>query len=313
MIWIIAILQTLLFVLAAPLLSGLVKNVKCKLQNRTAPSIFQPYFNLNKLFRKEVLIADTTSQMFCVAPYMIFIATICACSLIPLLIVNTANTIPADIIVIVGLLSLARLFLMLAGMDTGTSFGGMGSSRESLISTIAEPALVIILFSFAIIAMSTNLSSIINYMITKKLWLEPSLIFAMIGFSLITLAETGRVPVDNPATHLELTMIHEAMILEYSGRYLALIEWAAQIKFMLYAVLLINLFFPWGITNTLSLYCIGLSILILAIKLVLFVIVLGLVESSLAKMRLFRAPYMLNVAFVCGLLSILIRIIVKVG
>ena len=313
MIWIIAILQTLLFVLAAPLLSGLVKNVKCKLQNRTAPSIFQPYFNLNKLFRKEVLIATTTSQVFRAAPYVIFVATVFACSLVPLLIVSTAGTMFADIIVIVGLLSLARFFLMLAGMDTGTSFGGMGSSREALISTIAEPALVITFFSFAIIAMSTNLSSIINYMITQKLWLEPSLIFALIGFSLITLAETGRVPVDNPATHLELTMIHEAMILEYSGRYLALIEWAAQIKFMLYAVLLINLFFPWGITDILSWYNIGSSMLILAAKLVFFVIVLGLVESSLAKMRLFRAPYMLNVAFVCGLLSILIRIIVKVG
>ena len=311
--WLIAILQTLLFVITAPLLAGVVKNVKCRLQNRTAPPLWQQYLNLNKLFRKEVLLADTTSQLFRVAPYIIFGVTAFACSLVPLFVVVVTNNILADVIVIVGLLSLARFFLVMAGMDTGTAFGGMGSSREMLISAVAEPALLMVLFAVGMMSKSTNLSVIIGDMTSHYLWMQPSLIFAAIGLILVALAETGRIPVDNPATHLELTMIHEAMILEYSGRYLALIEWAAQIKFMLYAVLLVNLFFSWGIATDLSLYGLGLSAFMLVIKLIVLVIALGLAESSLAKMRLFRAPYLLNIAFMCGLLSVLIHIIVKVG
>jgi formate hydrogenlyase subunit 4 len=313
MMWLIAIIQTLLFVIAAPLLAGLVKNVKCRLQNRTAPPLWQPYLNLNKLFRKEVLIADTTSQLFRAAPYIIFSVTVFACSLVPMLVIDVTASVLNDVIVIVGLLSLVRFFLVMAGMDTGTSFGGMGSSREMLISATAEPALLIIFFAVGTVSMSTNLSVIIDYIGVNHLWMQPSLIFAGLGFALIALAETGRIPVDNPATHLELTMIHEAMILEYSGRYLALIEWAAQIKFMLYAVLFVNLFFSWGITYNLCWSSISISALLLIVKLIMLIVVLGLAESSLAKMRLFRAPYLLSVAFMCGLLSVLVQIIFKVG
>lgn len=311
--WLIAIAQTLLFVIAAPLFAGVMKWVKCQLQNRIAPPIWQPYLNLNKLFRKEVLIATTTSQLFRIAPYVIFSITIFICATVPLLITNTPTTAIADVIVIVGLFALARFFLTLAGMDTGTAFGGMGSSREMLISAIAEPALLMVFFAVAMTAMSTNLAVIINQLALHRLWLQPSLIFAALGFILVSLAETGRIPVDNPATHLELTMIHEAMILEYSGRYLALIEWAAQIKFMLYAILFINLFFPWGIVSDFSWFNIGLSILALVIKLLLLMIILGMSEISLAKLRLFRVPYLLNLAFVLGLLAVLIHIIIEVG
>ena len=311
--WLVAIAQTLLFVIAAPLLAGVVKWVKCQLQNREAPPIWQSYLNLNKLFRKEVLLATTTSQLFRVAPYIIFSITIFICAVVPLLIINTPTTAIADVIVIVGLFALARFFLTLAGMDTGTAFGGMGSSREMLISAIAEPALLMVFFAVAMTAMSTNLAMIINQLALHHLWLQPSLIFAALGFILVALAETGRIPVDNPATHLELTMIHEAMILEYSGRYLAFIEWAAQIKFMLYAILFINLFFPWGIASDFSWFSIGLSILTLMFKLLLLVIILGIAEISLAKLRLFRVPYLLNLAFILGLLAVLIHIIIVVG
>ncbi|CAL7960313.1 Formate hydrogenlyase [Gammaproteobacteria bacterium] len=311
--WLVAIAQTLLFVIAAPLFAGVMKWVKCQLQNREAPPIWQPYLNLNKLFRKEVLIATTTSQLFRIAPYIIFSITIFICAVVPLLIINTPTTAIADVIVIVGLFALARFFLALAGMDTGTAFGGMGSSREMLISTIAEPALLMVFFAVAMTAMSTNLAMIINQLTLHHLWLQPSLIFAALGFILVALAETGRIPVDNPATHLELTMIHEAMILEYSGRYLAFIEWAAQIKFMLYAILFINLFFPWGIANDFNWINIGLGILALVVKLLLLTIILGMAEISLAKLRLLRVPYLLNLAFILGLLAVLIHIIIEVG
>jgi formate hydrogenlyase subunit 4 len=310
--WLIAIAQTLIFVITAPLLAGVMKWVKCKLQNREASPIWQPYLNLNKLFRKEVLIATTTSKLFRITPYIIFSITVFICTIVPLLIINTPTTAIADVIVIVGLFALARFFLALAGMDTGTAFGGMGSSREMLISAAAEPALLMVFFAVAMTAMSTNLAMIVTQLALHHLWLQPSLIFAALGFILVALAETGRIPIDNPDTHLELTMIHEAMILEYSGRYLAFIEWATQIKFMLYAILFINLFFPWGITNDFSWLGIGFSIFALMVKLLLLTIILGIAEINLAKLRLFKIPYLLNLAFILGLLAVLIHIIIEV-
>lgn len=284
--------MTALIIILAPLFSGITKRVKCRLQNRTSPPIWQPYLNLKKLFHKQVLIADTTSQIFRATPYIIFGIMVFVCIFLPYI----------DVILLIGLLSLSRFFLILAGMDTGTAFGGMGSSRESLISAVAEPALLIALFAAAIIAGSTNLAVIMSKLSQANFWLQPSLIFAAAAFALVALAETGRIPIDNPATHLELTMIHEAMLLEYSGRYLALIEWAAQIKFMLYAVLLVNIFFAFG--N-------NLNIVFLGLKLIILIIILGASESCLAKLRLFRAPYLLNVAFLFGLLSILTHFIIE--
>jgi formate hydrogenlyase subunit 4 len=285
--------MTALIIILAPLFFGIVKWVKCYLQNRTSPPIWQPYLNLNKLFHKQVLIADTTSQIFRATPYIIFGIMIFICAFLPYI----------DVILLIGLLSLSRFFLILAGMDTGTAFGGMGSSRENLISSVAEPALLIALFAAAIIAGSTNLAVIVSKLSQVHFWIQPSLIFAAAAFALVALAETGRIPIDNPATHLELTMIHEAMLLEYSGRYLALMEWAAQIKFMLYAVLLINIFFAFG--NNFNITFLGL-------KLIILIIILGASESCLAKLRLFRVPYLLNIAFLFGLLSILTHFIIEV-
>jgi formate hydrogenlyase subunit 4 len=311
-IWLISITQTLLFVISAPLFTGIVRWIKCRLQNRTAPSIWQPYLNLNKLFCKEVLIATTTSPLFRIVPFMIFSVTIIICTAVPLFIINTTNNVCADVIVIIGLFALIRFMLALAGMDTGTIFGGMGSSREMFISSIAEPAIAMVFFTVAMTASSANLPNIIEYLTSHDLYLSPSLILAVFGFILVALAETGRIPIDNPSTHLELTMIHEAMILEYSGKYLALIEWSSQIKLMLYAALLINIFFSWGITNSLAWSAIGWSIFIFICKIIILAAILGFTEISLTKVRLFRVPYLLNLAFIFGLLAILTQIIIGV-
>ena len=312
-IWLITITQALLFVISAPLLSGIVRWVKCQLQNRTSPSVWQPYLNLNKLFRKETLISTTTSSLFRFIPFVIFSITIIISAAVPLFVVNTASNTIADIIVIIGLFALIRFLLALAGMDTGTAFGGMGSSREMLISSIAEPAIMMVFFAIAMTATSTNLSNIIEHLTSCNLYLSPSLILAAFGFVLVALAETGRIPIDNPSTHLELTMIHEAMVLEYSGKYLALLEWSSQIKLLLYATLFINIFFPWGIANHLVWNDIGWSIFMFICKITVLTVVLGFTEISLAKLRLFRAPYLLNLAFIFGLLAVLINIIMPVS
>jgi len=307
-IW-LTIIQALLFVISAPLFIGITRWVKCRLQNRTAPPVWQPYLNLNKLFHKEILIATTTSSLFGIVPFLIFGITIVISATIPLFIIYPASQTFADLIVIIGLFALIRFLLALAGMDTGTAFGGMGSSREMFISLIAEPAIVMALFAVAMLAASTNVANIVSFVTTHNLYLHPSLILAAFGLVLVALAENGRVPVDNPTTHLELTMIHEAMILEYSGKYLALLEWSAQIKLLLYATLIINMFFPWGIAAELSLSAIGIGVGAFICKIIMLAIALSFTEVNLTKLRLFRAPDILNVAFIFGLLAILIQII----
>ncbi len=311
--WLVAIIQPLIIVAGAPLFAGIIRWIKCHLQNRTSPSIWQPYQNLNKLFHKESVIADTTSTIFRMAPFLVFGIMAMISITIPLFAVNSAIQSFADVIVIIGLFALARFLLALAGMDSGTSFGGMGSSREMTISSIAEPATAIVFFTVAMAASSTNLPNIVHYLSTHSIYLYPSLILAACGFVLVALAETGRIPIDNPSTHLELTMIHEAMILEYSGKYLALIEWSSQIKLLIYTALLINIFAPWGIANQLSLAAIFWGMISFAYKALVLAIALGTTEVNLAKVRLFRAPYLLSLAFIFGILAILIHIIIEVG
>jgi formate hydrogenlyase subunit 4 len=313
MVLIITLLQSLIFVISAPLLIGLVKWSKCQLQNRRGPSVLQPYRDLRKLFRKEAVVASTASRIFRITPYIIFGVTVLASAAIPLFIANGYAGVIADAIVLVGLFGLARFFIALAGMDVGTSFGGMGSSREMMVSALAEPALLMAFFALAMIASSTNLVVMVKYLMQSQLLFHPSLIFVALGFAIVAIAETGRIPVDNPATHLELTMIHEAMILEYSGRHLALIEWAAQIKFMIYCVLFINLFLPLGIAGSFDLISLVFGLVGIALKLIFLVMVLVVAEINLAKFRLFRVPNLLNFAFLFCLLGVLIHIILEVG
>ena len=309
--WILAVLETLLFIAAAPLLAGWIKRLKCLLQNRKAPSLFQPYRDLRKLYSKQPIRPTPASWIFIAAPYIVFAATVLAAAFVPLVAVNLPTARIADLIVLVGFFALARTFLVLAGMDIGTAFGGMGSSREMTISSLAEPAMLMAVFTLAMSAHTTNLSQAINYVLNTGLVLRPSFVFALGGLMLVTVAETGRIPVDNPATHLELTMIHEAMILEYSGRWLALIEWASQIKLMLYGVLIANIFFPWGIAQAFTVSALAFGILVIAGKLALLAILLVLSEVLLAKMRIFRVQEYLSFAYLLSGLGMLSYIILE--
>ena len=312
-LWAVALLQAVLYVMLAPLLTGWIRKVKALLQNRRGPSVLQPYRELYKLFGKEARMAHTASPLFRAAPYIVFVATWFAAAAVPLVATSLPTAVIADVIVIVGLLALARVFLALAGMDVGTAFGGMGASREMLVSALAEPALLMAVFTLAMTAHSTNLSSVVDFQVAAAGVLRPSYLFALAGLMLVSIAETGRIPIDNPATHLELTMIHEAMILEYSGRHLALMDWAAQVKLLLYAVLVVNVFFPWGIAQTPEVGQLLIGLAVVLAKLGVLGAVLALAETVLAKMRLFRAPAFLNLALLLGLLGLLSHVMLEVG
>ena len=311
--WLLALLQTALFVTAAPLLVGWLRFLKARLQNRRAPSLFQPYRDLTKLFNKEPLVADTASPIFRAAPYIVFSVTVLTAAVIPLIAVHLPTAAIADVIVLVGFLALGRFFLALAAMDVGTAFGGMGASREMTVSSLAEPAMLMAIFTLTMTAQSTNLSHAIDFLLSQGLVLRPSFMFATVALALVAVAETGRIPVDNPTTHLELTMLHEAMILEYSGRHLALMEWAAQVKLMIYGVLIANIFLPWGIATRLEPEALLIGLGAIAAKLMVLAVLLAVSETVLAKMRLFRAPEFLNLAFLMALLGMLSHVILEVG
>lgn len=309
--WLIAIIQTALFVALAPLLVGWLRWCKCFLQNRRAPSLFQPYRDLIKLTRKQPVVAEHASWVFTRAPYIIFSATILAASVVPLIALNLPTSASADVIVFVGFLASARFFLALAGLDIGTAFGGMGSSREMTVSSLAEPAMLMAVFTLSMAASTTNLSVGITHVLNDGLVLRPSFVFALFALILVAIAETGRIPIDNPTTHLELTMIHEAMILEYSGRHLALIEWSSHLKLMIYGVLIANIFFPWGIAETFSLQTLSYGLLFIMGKLAFLAILLAIGETLVAKMRLFRVQEYLSFAYLLGLLGMLSHIILE--
>lgn len=310
--WGVSVLQVLLYAALAPLLAGWIRKVKARLQNRRGASVWQPYRDLSKLFGKEARMAHTASPLFRAAPYIVFVATWLAATAVPLVATHSPAAAVADVIVIAGLLALARFFLALAGMDVGTAFGGMGASREMFVSALAEPAMLMAVFTLAMTAHSTNLASVVDYQLANTI-LRPSFMFALAGLVLVAIAETGRIPVDNPTTHLELTMIHEAMILEYSGRHLALMEWAAQIKLLLYGALLANVFFPWGIAQESGFASLAVGFGSVVLKIALLGVALALSETVLAKMRLFRAPAFLNLALLLGLLGLLSHVILEVG
>jgi formate hydrogenlyase subunit 4 len=311
--WLLALAQTLLFVAAAPLLAGWVKRVKCHLQNRAAPSVFQPYRDLAKLLRKHLVLAERASWVFRATPYIVFGTTLLAAACVPLVALKLPTAAIADVIVLVGFLALGRFFLALAGMDIGTAFGGMGSSREMMIGALAEPVTLMAVFTLSMTASTTNLSEAVGYTLGSGLVLRPSFVFAALGLMMVAVAETGRVPVDNPATHLELTMVHEAMILEYSGRHLALLEWASKIKLMIYLALIANIFLPWGIADDLAAPTLATGVAAIAAKLALLGVLLVVWETVMAKMRLFRVPQFLGFAFLLSLLGMLTHVVLETG
>jgi len=302
--------QMLLVLLLAPLFTGFVRKLKARLLLRQGPSILQPYLDLGRLLRKEVVLAENASWLFRVSPYLIFAATWVAASLVPTFRTGLLFSWSADLIVIIALLGSARFFLALAGLDVGTSFGGIGSSREVMIASLAEPATLMIVFTLALIAGSTQLSTIAAFMTSSEVGLRVSLALGLVGLIMVAIAENGRIPIDNPATHLELTMVHEAMVLEYSGRHLALIELSASLKLILYVSLLACLFLPWGIESAgASLPTLAIGVLAYLGKLALGGFLLALFETSIAKMRVFRVPEFLGAALMLGLLATLLRFV----
>jgi formate hydrogenlyase subunit 4 len=299
--------QMSVVLLLAPLLTGIVRKVKAHLQRRQGPPLIQPYRDLRRLIGKEVVLAENASWIFRVAPYMIFAVTWVAAALIPTFATGLLFSWSGDLIAIAALLGSARFALALAGMDIGTSFGGIGSSREVMIASLAEPAMLMIVLSVALIAGSTQLSTIAVVMAAPGVGLRVSLGLALVAFVIVALAENARIPVDNPATHLELTMVHEAMVLEYSGRHLAMIDLASSLKLLLYVSLIGCLFFPFGMATTeadFGRYV--LAMLLYLLKLLMGGVLLGVFEMSIAKMRVFRVPNFLGAAFMLGLLGVLL-------
>ncbi|HLY54486.1 MAG TPA: NADH-quinone oxidoreductase subunit H [Stellaceae bacterium] len=303
-------LQMAVVVLLAPALTGLVRKVKARLLRRRGAPIVQPYRDLLRLLRKEAVLAENASWLFRAAPYLIFAATWVAAALVPTFATGLLFSWSADLIVIIALLGSARFFLALAGMDVGTSFGGIGSSREVMIASLAEPAMLMIVFTLALIAGSTQLSTIAAFMGSPAVGLRVSLGLALIALVIVALAENARIPVDNPATHLELTMVHEAMVLEYSGRHLALIEFAAALKLLLYVSLIACLFLPWGLAPAGDgPAAMAIGIVSYVAKLALGGVMLAVFETTIAKMRVFRVPQFLGAALMLGLLAVLLRFV----
>ncbi len=300
-------LQILLVVAVAPGLTGFVRWVKARLLRRRGPSLLQPYRDLYRLLRKEVVLAESSSWLFRAVPYMTFTAIWVAAALIPTFATGTLFSWSADMIAIVALLGTARFFLALAGLDVGTSFGGIGSSREMMIASVAEPAMLMAVFTLSLLAGSTQLSSVAHFMLTQHVGLRISLGLVLVALLIVAVAENARIPVDNPATHLELTMVHEAMVLEYSGRHLAMIEAAAFLKLLLYASLLACVFLPWGtaaVGDGPVAY--GIGIVAYLAKLTVAGGLLAVFETSIAKMRVFRVPEFLGAALMLGLLGTLL-------
>ena len=298
--------QTLALVLIAPLLSGGIKNWKAKLQNRRGPRPWQVYFDLAKFLRKDMVISEHASWVFALAPYVVFVTALLAGLMVPMIHTPAPLSLFGGALAVVGLLALGRFFLALGGLDPASAFGGMGSSREMTISAIAEPAMMLAIFTVAITAGSTDLSQIAQstQSATWKL-LNPAHVLAFAALFVVLLAETGRIPVDNPATHLELTMIHEAMLLEYSGRYLAFMEWGAAIKQLVLMTLLLNVFFPVGLAGPgASAAALGISLAVYLAKLLMLAAAVVVVETTNAKMRLFRVPDLLSAAFVLAALAL---------
>lgn len=308
-------IQILFIILFAPLLSGIIKKTKAVFQFRKGPSVFQPYHDLRKLFRKEAVVSHNASWIFYATPIVAFVAIIVTSALIPIWTTSLPLGFSGDIIVVIYLFALARFFVVLAGLDTASAFGGMGSSREMFVASLVEPGMMLSIFVIAVSTGSTSLSYITQSISAAGIGIiNTSYLLTFLAFFIIIIAETGRIPVDNPATHLELTMIHEAMLLEYSGKQLALIELATMIKQLLIYSLFVSIFIPWGIfsgTEILTVSAIAVSIIFYLVKVIAIGICVALTELSTAKWRLFKLPDLLSVSLILSFLSIISFVIAR--
>jgi formate hydrogenlyase subunit 4 len=297
----------------APLLTGWVNQWRAIMLNKSAPGLLQPYRVLHKLFHKEAVLAEHASPLFRIAPYVVFGCMLLASAIVPTLSTDLPLSPAADAIALVGLFALARVFISLAAMDIGTAFGSLGARREMLVGFLAEPALLMVLFCASMISRSTSLTTIVETLAHRELAIYPSLLVAGVAFTMVSLAENARVPVDNPQTHLELTMIHEALILEYSGRHLALLEWAASLKLFAYSCVGLALFFPWGVAEANAPFALLLALPVLIIKLAVGGILLAFIETISAKMRIFRVPEFLATAFMLAVIGLLVNVLLGVS
>ncbi|MGA8147972.1 MAG: NADH-quinone oxidoreductase subunit H [Gallionellaceae bacterium] len=305
--------QNVLVLLLAPLLLGWINQCRSWLQNRSGAGVLQPFRNLVKLFHKDAVLAHNASQLFLFTPYILFACMWLAAALVPVVATDMPLSPAVDVIALVGIFALARVFIALAGMDIGTAFGSMGARREMLVGFLAEPALLMVLFTASTISQSTSLITIVETLAHKQFVLYPSMAFAAVAFVMVLLAENARIPVDNPATHLELTMIHEAMILEYSARHLALVEWASSLKLLAYVTIGIALFLPWGIAGIGEWGALPLALLLLLLKLAAAGAGLALLEALSAKMRIFRVPEFMGTAFLLAVLGLLTHFLLETG
>jgi formate hydrogenlyase subunit 4 len=302
-----AVLQVAGLLAVAPLLRGGIKKMKATMQMRKGPPLLQGYYDLAKLFRKETVRSETASWVYVLGPRLYFAAAVAATMLVPVLVAASPLEGAGGILGLVGILALGRFALAAAALDTGSPFGGMGSSREMTIAALAEPALMLGLFTSALAAGSLDLGAVVRGALAPGVLFRPSDILALSGLFVVLIAETGRIPVDNPATHLELTMIHEAMVLEYAGPDLALVEWASALKELLYITLLIDLFIPFGMATTIAPGPVAIAAVAWVAKVFVFAVVITLVETTNAKLRLFRVPELVAVSLGLGFIALAIR------
>ena len=304
------LLQFAIALLLAPLLVGWVNQCRAWLANKSAPSLLLPYRTIRKLFHKDAVVAENASAIFRLTPYIVFGAMALAAAIVPSLATDLPFAHAADAIALVGLFALARVFIALAAMDIGTAFGTMGARREMFVGFLAEPALLMVLFTASLLSGSTSLPTIVETLAHREIAIYPSLAFAGVAFTMVSLAENARIPIDNPATHLELTMIHEAMTLEYSARHLALLEWASALKLFNYSCIGLALFLPFGIAQGSAdwLAILG-AIPVLIAKLAAGGFALALIETLSAKLRIFRAPEFLGTAFLLAVLAMLVNLL----
>jgi formate hydrogenlyase subunit 4 len=305
-------LELLIVMFGSPLLIGVIRKAKARLQGRRGATIFQPYADMRKWLSKEAVLSENTSWIFRFTPYLLATTMVLSTLIVPVLTTRAAFGFMGNIIALMYLFLLGTFFLALAGLDAGSAFGGMGSSREVAIAALAEPTILIAIFGIALRAGTTSLDGMITRFAAEPLlMLNAGHLLAFLAFFIVALAENGRLPVDNPATHLELTMIHEAMILEYSGRYLALAEWAAGMKLFLFLTLLSNLFFPWGVALANTPVTLFTAFVALAIKLAFFAAAIAIIETAVAKLRLFRVPELLAGSFTIALLAVVTSFFIR--
>lgn len=304
MTYIIFAIQLLILPALSPMFVGIIRKMKAMFQRRQGASIFQPYRDLWKLFHKDEIISEDASWITSVAPFIVFATTIVAAASVPTFTSVLKNSLTSDIIAVIYVLAIGTFFLALAGMDIGGPFGGFGASREMTVAALTEGGLLLSLLTVSLISKTTNLFDIANFISSHELTSFLPIILAFLGFFIALLAETARFPFDNPATHLELTMIHEAMILEYSGKKLALMEWASANKMMIFISLGSSLFFPFYMANSVGLTAIVFGLLAFLFKALCFCLAIAVIESSIAKLRFFRLPDLLFTSFILSAIAI---------